>query len=232
MPQGEETDSRAQDRLLVYIMQNEGTKSIRGIAKRTNRSYSTVRDWLVRARESAAYTIAGITAVLDAHAGRIPPRQRSCWQTLRQENLRTAGLRPGCGLQGQSAHTSGEGLAWSTPLMGCKNCSEGWTCHGASCAPETQNQPQNSRKKNLKKSAAHCPQIPPAGLCHPDGRRAYPDAWGHASQIRVAVSRHKKKDVSVTLSRKRKRHVFGALAKACSALGFMMRRTAGHSYRF
>ncbi|MCE2615098.1 MAG: helix-turn-helix domain-containing protein, partial [Nitrosopumilus sp. (ex Thoosa mismalolli)] len=46
----EETDPKARDRLLVYMMRKEGM-SIRGIAKRTNRSYSTIRDWLVRARD-------------------------------------------------------------------------------------------------------------------------------------------------------------------------------------
>ena len=45
-----ETDPKARDRLLVYMMRKEGM-SIRGIAARTNRSYSTVRDWLVRARD-------------------------------------------------------------------------------------------------------------------------------------------------------------------------------------
>ena len=45
-----ETDPKARDRLLVYVMRKEGM-SIRGIAERANRSYSTVRDWLVRARD-------------------------------------------------------------------------------------------------------------------------------------------------------------------------------------
>ena len=49
-----ETDPKARDRLLVCIMRKEGM-TIRGIAARTNRSYSTIRDWLVRARDGGLH---------------------------------------------------------------------------------------------------------------------------------------------------------------------------------
>ncbi len=49
-----ETDPRAAARLLAYAMRKEGM-SIRQICRALNRSYSTVRDWLVRAAQLGTY---------------------------------------------------------------------------------------------------------------------------------------------------------------------------------
>ena len=46
----DEKDPKARERLLAYVMRKEGL-TIRQIAYRANRSYSTIRDWLVRVRD-------------------------------------------------------------------------------------------------------------------------------------------------------------------------------------
>ena len=65
----EEKDPKAADRLLAYAMRKEGM-SIRQICGALNRSYSTVRDWLMRAMQmgpDGRYDILNAGAVSYTH---------------------------------------------------------------------------------------------------------------------------------------------------------------------
>jgi len=61
-----ETDPKARERLLTYMVRKKDALSIRQIEKRTNRSYSTVRDRPVCARD------AGLANMYDGHSGGRP----------------------------------------------------------------------------------------------------------------------------------------------------------------
>ncbi len=153
--QKKETDPRAAARLLAYAMRKEGM-SIRQICMALNRSYSTVRGWLVRAAQLGTY---GRYDIKNKGApNKLDPEQI---EQLRADLL--AGPRS-CGF---------ESGVWTAPLLAAHIRKKFGVQYatvsiydilhrmGFSCRkprPKHPSQPQNQRKKSLKKSRGDNPE--------------------------------------------------------------------------